>query len=207
MYLRAITSAVFAASLSVGLASPAPAQTPDGDPPAVEIVCDDFWGAAWGLCNAYCEAMDCDGFDPLASANACDRVAAQFHIESYGALLRCGSPSICPCDFTPDGFAEITMSRVDPTLTCDIGQFTGDVFGLSEGIRVVQDPGMVGEDSAGVEFDADFPATGGFLCYLNLNNTTKVAHTFGAGPILPADDPIFLACFDDLLETTACRDQ
>lgn len=52
MYLRAITSAVFAAGLCVGLASPALAQTPDGEPPAVENVCDAFSGAAFAVAFA-----------------------------------------------------------------------------------------------------------------------------------------------------------
>ena len=40
-------------------------------------VCDDYNGQAFGLCNAYCEAMDCDG-DPNANQNACDAVYANF---------------------------------------------------------------------------------------------------------------------------------
>lgn len=52
-------------------------QTPDGETPADEDVCDGLTGAAWGLCNAYCEAMDCDGV-PQASDAACNRVADNF---------------------------------------------------------------------------------------------------------------------------------
>lgn len=40
-------------------------------------VCDGESGAAYGLCTAYCESMDCDG-DPEASQNACDRVSDNF---------------------------------------------------------------------------------------------------------------------------------
>lgn len=36
------------------------AQTPDGTTPAEETICDGLEGAAFGLCNAYCEAKDCD---------------------------------------------------------------------------------------------------------------------------------------------------
>jgi hypothetical protein len=36
------------------------AQTHDGQTPAEETVCDVFTGRAFGLCNAYCEAIDCD---------------------------------------------------------------------------------------------------------------------------------------------------
>lgn len=62
--------------LSAG--SAAFAQTPDGEPPSVETVCNDQVGAAFGLCNAYCEAMDCDSGEPQASENACNRVLSKF---------------------------------------------------------------------------------------------------------------------------------
>ena len=54
--------------------SPAFAQTPDGETPAQEDVCAGQVGAAYGLCNAYCEAMDCDSADAQASNKACNRV-------------------------------------------------------------------------------------------------------------------------------------
>lgn len=88
MYLRAITPAVFAASLCIGLGSPAMAQTPDGETPAVETVCDILTGPEWGLCNAYCEAMDCDGI-PVASQNACDKVRANFERKTGGDTIPC----------------------------------------------------------------------------------------------------------------------
>jgi hypothetical protein len=50
--------------------------TPDGEPPAVEDICTKwgFSGAVNGLCNAYCQAMDCDATTPQASELACNRV-------------------------------------------------------------------------------------------------------------------------------------
>lgn len=39
--------------------------------------CDSMQGAAYGLCTAYCEAMDCDGV-PQASETACDRVMTNY---------------------------------------------------------------------------------------------------------------------------------
>ena len=68
--------------LLAAFAGTALAQTPDGQTPAVETVCNtQMSGAPFGLCNAFCEAMDCelenDG-DPLtepnASSTACNRV-------------------------------------------------------------------------------------------------------------------------------------
>ena len=44
--------------------------------PAVDTFggCEDQSGAAYGLCNAYCEAMQCGSDNQQASDNACDKV-------------------------------------------------------------------------------------------------------------------------------------
>ena len=70
------------------LYNPVLAQTPDGETPAQEVVCAGESGAAFGLCNAYCEAMDCDSLDPLASERACNRVEDKF-INITGRDLPC----------------------------------------------------------------------------------------------------------------------
>jgi hypothetical protein len=70
------------------------ASTPDGQTPAEETVCDNESGAAFGLCNAYCEAMDCDSPAPQASATACSRVRANF-LRFTGRPLPCDV--VCPC--------------------------------------------------------------------------------------------------------------
>ncbi len=62
---------VFSLVISIGFS--AYSQTPDE-----ETVCDGFEGAAYGLCNAYCEAMDCDSKEPQASDTACEKVFANF---------------------------------------------------------------------------------------------------------------------------------
>ena len=55
--------------------------------------CDDegITGAAYGLCTAYCEAMDCDRSDdgPYASDNACQRVSDNFNRITGGEDLPC----------------------------------------------------------------------------------------------------------------------
>ena len=58
------------------LSSPVIAQTPDGETPAQESICETwgFQGKVQGLCNAFCEAMDCDDPNPQASDQACARV-------------------------------------------------------------------------------------------------------------------------------------
>lgn len=81
--------------LSTG--STALAQTPDGEPPSVETVCDGQFGAAFGLCNAYCEAMDCDSVDAQASPTACEKVAAKF-MKITGSMPPCVEPPGPMCD-------------------------------------------------------------------------------------------------------------
>ena len=65
-------------TLLFSLALPILASTPDGETPAVESVCDDFSGAAGGVCVAYCEATDCDSDSAHASEAACDRLYERF---------------------------------------------------------------------------------------------------------------------------------
>jgi len=73
------------------LATPAAyAQTPDGETPAIEDACDGFTGKVYGLCNAYCEAMDCDADTPQASDMACTRVFDKIVAANDGPFPFCG---------------------------------------------------------------------------------------------------------------------
>ena len=82
-------------------------QTPDGETPAVEDVCDGLEGASYGLCNAYCEVMDCDNPETKASAKACEKVLANFEKKTGSAMPPCEVVEFCG-----DGF-------LDPGETCD----------------------------------------------------------------------------------------
>ena len=68
------------------------AQTADGMTPAEETVCDDLNGALYGLCVAYCEAMDCHLGDQFASDRACERVLTNYMTHSEGDMPPCHSP-------------------------------------------------------------------------------------------------------------------
>lgn len=71
------------------------AQTPDELTPFEEIICEDLSGASFGLCNAYCEAMDCDSATPQASSTACAKVKSRYKtITGFDRL---------PCDPLPPG--------------------------------------------------------------------------------------------------------
>jgi len=101
-------------ALFFGLSTiPAHAKTPDGLPPSVETVCNVFQGAAFGICNAYCEAMDCDSGHPHASAQACEQKLRQFQ-RITGSVPPCVATE-CPCkrqlpDYA-DAFNNITFEQ------------------------------------------------------------------------------------------------
>ena len=73
----------------MGVTGFAMASTPDGETPAVETVCATYEGTvagAFGLCNAYCEAMDC-GYEYVRASNtACQKVNDNFE-KRYGMRL------------------------------------------------------------------------------------------------------------------------
>ena len=73
----------------LALASVSYAQTADGMTPAEETVCDEQEGALWGLCVAYCEAMDCDYEAPYADEQACERVLTNYLNKSENTLPPC----------------------------------------------------------------------------------------------------------------------
>jgi hypothetical protein len=62
------------------------AKTPDGQPPSTETGCATLSGSARGLCNAYCEAQDCD----VHPRPSCERLRTQFQ--------RASGQSTFPCD-------------------------------------------------------------------------------------------------------------
>ena len=92
--MRTLTMISAAAAFAILMSGPVVTKS---ETPASETICDSEIGAAWGLCNAYCEAMDCDE-DPQASQEACNRVSGKF-ISITGRALPCELPNpvTCPC--------------------------------------------------------------------------------------------------------------
>jgi len=97
--------------------SPATASTPDGQTPSQETVCDQEQGAAYGLCTAYCEAMDCDSASPHASETGCSRVRNNF-ARITGRPLPCDVA--CPCGLTLPLFDQ--LGETVPVETCLIDE-------------------------------------------------------------------------------------
>lgn len=61
---------------------------------ADENICDPYEGSAYGLCTAYCEAMDCDSEEHQANKKACDVVYLRFEKMT-------GNPPPCKVDACP----------------------------------------------------------------------------------------------------------
>ncbi|MDX1554912.1 MAG: hypothetical protein R3212_02690 [Xanthomonadales bacterium] len=81
----------------------------DGQTPAEETVCDFLQGGEYssglfGLCNAYCEAKDCDAYGPYEDQpRSCQKLFDNFERKATGAedpaqppCLEDPSP-VCPC--------------------------------------------------------------------------------------------------------------
>ena len=70
--------------------------TPDGETPAVEDVCEFEVGAAYGLCVSYCEATDCADGVQQANPEACERVRENYRNITGNADFPCD----CPCKYS-----------------------------------------------------------------------------------------------------------
>ncbi len=120
---RTCQTMILVAALAVLGAATASAQTPDGLPPALETVCDMETGAAFGWCNAYCEAMDCEVDNTHASATACSKVRTKFQ-QRTGRDMPCEIS--CPCTDNPEAFP-FWNGVVSGAVTADICFRDGDV--------------------------------------------------------------------------------
>lgn len=87
--------ALVTASL-IALAGAALTKTPDQQTPSQETVCSGLSRSAFGICNAYCEAQDCDSH-PKPSAS-CEQLRVNFK--------RLTGRSVFPCDLPLCGGAE-----------------------------------------------------------------------------------------------------
>ena len=122
--------------------------TPDGQTPHEEDVCDGETGAAFGLCNAYCEAMDCDSANPHASEKACTKIKNLFLKHTNGRDLPCEDDSEnnsgqtidqprCPClDDIPE-FSAFLENPDNFTYCFDTG--TGGLIGIGgiAGVEII----------------------------------------------------------------------
>lgn len=127
-FLRGFVALVFI--LAVGWIFSGPtaviSQTADGETPSQESVCDGLSGAAYGLCTAYCEAMDCENADPEASDSACDKVYDNY-VKKTGSEPPCMDMDDCPDDLSSQGLACTTNTGNSGTCACLIELPSGNV--------------------------------------------------------------------------------
>ena len=168
-----ITLATVAAG-TMFISAPAFAQTTDGQTPAVEAACDGLQGKAFGLCNAYCEAIDCD--DPASldfGGAACDRI-----LDRYIALTGDSLP-IC-IDEDEDG---VSNSEDNCSTVSNSGQedTDGDNVGdACDNCPDIANPGQEDTDGNGI----------GDACDIDVEKivfVTSTAHTGDLGGIAGAD--------------------
>lgn len=103
---------VFAVCVVFICAGSVSAKTPDGQTPSQETVCDNEEGAAYGLCTAYCEAMDCGDPNQQASDQACASVRRNFERHT-GRTIPCALT--CACSDQLAVFAQIVAGTVGVT--------------------------------------------------------------------------------------------
>lgn len=119
--------------LALLTALPLAARTPDGQTPSEETVCDGQIGAAYGLCNAYCEAMDCESPAPQASATACERVLNNY-MKHTGQMPPCAAT--CPCPESLPLFAAF-VSGEQPVEECVATEETISVSAADQQFSIV----------------------------------------------------------------------
>lgn len=110
--------------VSLGWAQAAQAKTPDGETPHTEHICEAarLTGQAYGMCNAYCEAQDCD----VHERASCERLRRNFERKTGLGVFPCDCADSfvfdldagCVCD--PDLLATCHAQggEFDPA-TCD----------------------------------------------------------------------------------------
>ena len=101
--VRSIISSLAIAGLLLFAAADAEA----GKPRQHGSICDEagLIGSAYGACNAYCDALDCDSLEPGGSKRACEQAMSRF-MKLTGEIPPC--EPVCPCSaaWRDEGFID-----------------------------------------------------------------------------------------------------
>jgi len=141
-----LAAGALALLVSISGIAPVSAQTPDGETPANEGVCDGLLGMTpglYGLCVGFCEAQDCEAtFDPATGQVTFDascQPSSPKLLENYNKRSQPGDPPMpcvnvaedeCPCwteaelDLIADGETEVCV--VGQTFAIIVGPDGGD---------------------------------------------------------------------------------
>ena len=170
--VRSIISSFVAA----GLVLVAAADVEAGKPRRHGSICDEagLIGSAYGACNAYCEALDCDSLEPGGSERACEQARNRF-MKLTGELPPC--EPVCPCSaaWRDEGFidhnsilgAECFGDKADRSFFADLWVFdevNGSVAAVSVSFSDDPDGGMtaVGCSALLDQDDPENPLSGEF---------------------------------------------
>lgn len=121
-----------AAAITLGalVGSPALAQTPDGETPAVETICDPLQPTQggtpglFGLCVAYCEAQDCNPTEACQAENMGDAWGAHACgcsdiLDNYNNKRQPGDPSMpCIMEVCPCYDADYLVTEISTAIEC-----------------------------------------------------------------------------------------
>ena len=193
------------------------AMTPEED------VCGDYTDNAWGLCNAFCTAMDCDG-NPNASGQACGRVAENFMRATGEDSMPCiatappiaTQPGSCPCNFSlpfwtdpdrVDAIEQILPSRslnfciepVDPNtcLTCSVNYMPGS-FTLVSVLANRFVPGQFAEEDKLFFFASQPLLSGAGACGVDTTFASGFSYTTEGFELEVLTSENFAACALDI---------
>ena len=208
---KTLLGAGLAVALGFALAAPVAAQTADGETPAVEDICSlwGFTGQLKGLCDAYCEAMDCDDVSPQASDRACERVLTK--IES----LLPGATEFPICEDTdddgvPNGI-DNCPAAANPDQADEDGNGIGDACEVVDKVVFVTSNkytanlgGLVGADATCNALAAGAGLPGEYKAWLATDDDSDPESTFvrSSRPYVRPDGVVVAANWDDLVDGT-----
>lgn len=204
--LRSSLFIAVAAALGILASGPVLAQTPDGETPATETICDSLLGGTpglYGLCVAYCEAQD---FDEMLQQAKAGGVPGEKVLARYRSKMMPGDPdmpcivsaSACPChnfdvcttsSGTACGLDILDVSGLFAGHTCDLRDECNNSPGLASDFCT-----SAGEPSATVANAIVFSDGSGGLC----NNRTPNGVGGQIGNIAIMDGPTARVCLDEL---------
>ncbi len=160
--------------------------------------CGDHWGSnAWGLCNAYCEAKDCDSTSPKGSETSCTQIYENFmEVAGEGETMPCeitppASPQStggCPCNFNVQSWTALSqilptnlpMCGEAPCFMCQVSLIDGPTTFLSVLVNLL-DGASAQEDK--LLFLTTAPSTGEGTCFSNSSFTSEVPIPTEGGPL------------------------
>ncbi len=180
-------------------------------------VCDGLEDNAWGLCNSYCYAMDCEGDNRNMSGRACAQVADNFmratgmdKMPCYTAPSPTGTPlGSCPCNFDQQFWTDqpqilhssdipICNGTADPStcITCGINDMFASTTFLSVLVNLWADGFSSQEDKLFFFTTDPSPLLGG-ACGADVSFASGDVFTTPDGE-LPVTSEEFSACAFDI---------